>query len=259
MSTTVPAGPESVFTHGAPALKFGPGASDEIGFDLAQHGVRRVLVITDTGVAATGAPHRIAERMTQFGIAAHVFDGVHVEPTDVSLQQAIDHATASGQWDAFVAVGGGSSIDTAKAVNLLSTNPGELMDYTNAPVGKALTPVSPLKPPVAVPTTGTGSEPERHIRAAEILAPQTERPNHPAEHLPTAIEQLTRDIGIPNGIAGVGYYKGAMKRQRLLSTAPRRHRGRHRRHLRPLAAAVMRGGRRWPSMNSPARPATTSR
>ncbi|MEV2215786.1 iron-containing alcohol dehydrogenase [Streptomyces sp. NPDC050997] len=97
MSTTVPARPESVFTYGAPALKFGPGGSDEIGFGLSQHGARRVLVITDAGVTATGAPHRIAERMSAFGIEAHVFEGVHVEPTDVSLRQAVDHAPASGR------------------------------------------------------------------------------------------------------------------------------------------------------------------
>ncbi|GHH84683.1 alcohol dehydrogenase [Streptomyces sulfonofaciens] len=411
MHSSVPTGCESVFTYGAPALKFGPGASDEIGFDLAQHGVRRVLVITDSGVAATGAPHRIAERMTPFGMEARVFDGVHVEPTDASLRQAVDHALASGPWDAFVAVGGGSSIDTAKAVNLLTTNPGELLDYINAPVGRARVPVHPLKPLVAVPTTtGTGSEstavcvldvldlkvktgisharlrptlavidpeltftqpsgvtaaagmdilchalesytarpydayprkrpeqrvpycganpisdawseralgllaqsfrtavrdgddpearfdmalaatfaglgfgnagvhiphanaypiagrvkdfhpagypahepmvphgmavsltapeafrftftaqPERHIRAAELLAPRMAPAVAPAERLPTAVEQLMREVGMPNGIGGVGYgrgdipalVEGAMKQQRLLSTAPR--------------------------------------
>jgi len=90
---------------------------------------------------------------------AHVFDGTHIEPTDKSLQRAIDYARDSGPWDAFVAVGGGSSIDTAKAINLLTTNAGELMDYINVPVGKGLAPTHPLKPLIAVPTTtGTGSE-----------------------------------------------------------------------------------------------------
>ena len=68
MSGTFPADPESVFTYGAPQLKFGVGAADEIGFDLSQYGVRRVLVVTDAGVAATGAPQRIADQMGQFGI-----------------------------------------------------------------------------------------------------------------------------------------------------------------------------------------------
>jgi alcohol dehydrogenase class IV len=127
---------EEVFTYGAPNLKFGPGASDEIGFDLhSNYGSKRVLVVTDKGIAATGTPQKVADQMSTYGVEAHVFDGVHVEPTDVSLQQAVDWARENGPWDAFVAVGGGSSIDTAKAINLMTTNPGELMDYINAPVG----------------------------------------------------------------------------------------------------------------------------
>ena len=165
-----PADPESVFTYGAPYLKFGRGSSDEIGYDLSQTGARRVLVITDPGVAATGHPQRVADQMTQFGIEAQVFDGSHVEPTDESLEAAIAHARDTGPWDAFVAVGGGSSIDTAKAVNLLTTNPGELMDYINKPVGEGRAPVQPLKPLIAVPTTtGTGSE-STTICVLDVLA-----------------------------------------------------------------------------------------
>jgi alcohol dehydrogenase class IV len=155
--TTAPA--ETVFTYGAPTLKFGDGAADEIGYDLAQLGARRALVITDAGVAATGLPQRVAEQMACFDVAAEVFDGVRIEPTDASMQAAIDWARVHGPWDAFVAVGGGSSIDTAKAVNLLLTNPGELLDYINAPVGAGRAPANALHPLVAVPTTtGTGSE-----------------------------------------------------------------------------------------------------
>ena len=161
---------EGVFTYGAPSLKFGPGAAEEIGFDLAQLGARRVLVVTDRGVAATGSPQRVADAMAAYGIEAHVWDGVHVEPTDVSLQEAVDAARASGPWDAYVAVGGGSSIDTAKAVDLLTTNPGELLDYVNKPVGGGQAPTRPLKPLVAVPTTtGTGSE-STTICVMDVLA-----------------------------------------------------------------------------------------
>jgi hydroxyacid-oxoacid transhydrogenase len=170
VTTSSPANPETVFTYGSPTLKFGLGASDELGVDLRQYGANRVLMVTDPGVAATGAPQRIAERLAQEGIDARVFDGVHVEPTDVSLRQAVDHARATGPWDAFVAVGGGSSIDTAKAVNLLTTNPGELMDYVNAPIGGAKAPTEPLKPLVAVPTTtGTGAE-STTICVLDVLA-----------------------------------------------------------------------------------------
>jgi hydroxyacid-oxoacid transhydrogenase len=154
-----PASPESLFTYGAPLLKFGRGAADEIGYDLSLTGAKRVLVVTDPGVAATGTPQRVAAQMRQFGIEAHVFAGSRVEPTDESLLQAVDYARATGPWDGYVAVGGGSSIDTAKAIDLLMTNPGQLMDYINAPVGAGMAPVSPLKPLIAVPTTtGTGSE-----------------------------------------------------------------------------------------------------
>ncbi|WP_328605948.1 iron-containing alcohol dehydrogenase [Amycolatopsis sp. NBC_00345] len=150
---------ETVFTYGAPALKYGTGASEEIGYDLTVYGARRVLVVTDPVVAATGWPARIAEGIAGYGIEAEVFDGVHVEPTDVSMQKAVDFARGTGPYDAFVAVGGGSSIDTAKAANLLTSNDGELMDYVNVPVGGGRAPAHPLKPLVAVPTTtGTGAE-----------------------------------------------------------------------------------------------------
>jgi len=402
---------ETVFTYGAPQLKFGEGAADEIGFDLAQLGARRALVVTDPGVAATGGPQRIADAMKTYGVEAEVFDGVHVEPTDASMRAAVEHARAHGPYDAYVAVGGGSSIDTAKAINLLTTNDGDLSEYLNPPVGAGRAPERPLLPLVAVPTTtGTGAEsttvcvldvlelkvktgishprlrpalavvdpiltmsqpsgvtassgmdivchalesytarpfdsyerkspeqrvpycganpvsdmwaerslallaksfrtavrdgdnkqaradmalaatfaglgfgnagvhiphanaypiagqvksfrpegypdaepmvphgmsvsltapeafrftyqarPERHVHAAELLAPDLDRPNDPAEHLPRALLNLMHDIGIPDGIGGVGYtegdvpalVEGAMKQERLLATSPR--------------------------------------
>ncbi|WP_279581815.1 hydroxyacid-oxoacid transhydrogenase [Fodinicola feengrottensis] len=152
--------PESVFTYGAPRLKFGSGAADEIGYDLSLTGAKRVLIVTDAGVAASGSPQRVAERMKEFGIEAVIYHQVHIEPTDASLEEAVAYGRDLGPWDAFVAVGGGSSIDTAKAINLLTTNPGTLLDYVNVPVGQGKAPTQPLMPLVAVPTTttGTGSE-----------------------------------------------------------------------------------------------------
>jgi hydroxyacid-oxoacid transhydrogenase len=165
---------ETVFTYAAPALKFGPGSSGEVGHDLATFGARRVLLVTDPGVMATGHPTRIAEQIWQHGIETVIFDGARVEPTDESMDEAVDFArdaeSTGRRFDAVVAVGGGSSIDTAKAVNLLLTNPGELMDYVNAPVGKAQPPVNPLLPLVAIPTTtGTGSE-STTICVLDVLA-----------------------------------------------------------------------------------------
>lgn len=163
-------GSETIFTYGAPGLKFGVGASEEIGYDLSLYGVRRVLVLTDPGVAATGHPDRVADQIRGFGIEAEVFADVAVEPTDASFEAAIAYGRSNGPWDAFVAVGGGSTIDTAKAVNLLTSNDGELMDYVNAPVGRARAPKNPLKPLVAVPTTtGTGAE-STTICVLDVLA-----------------------------------------------------------------------------------------
>jgi hydroxyacid-oxoacid transhydrogenase len=150
---------ETVFTYASPALKFGPGAAEELGHDLRQLGAARVLLVTDAGVRAAGHPGRIAERLRADGLVVTTYDGVHVEPSDESMRAAVAFARDKGPFDAVLAVGGGSSIDTAKAVNLLTTNDGDLEDYLNAPVGRARSPEQPLLPLVAVPTTtGTGSE-----------------------------------------------------------------------------------------------------
>src|SRR4051794_28128437 len=149
---------ETIFTWGATPLKFGAGAVDEIGWDLAQMGAERVLIVTDPGIAATGAPERVAEAAKAGGLTVAIYDQVHVEPTDVSIRAALEFARQS-TWDGFVAVGGGSSIDTAKAVNLMTTWPADLFDYVNKPIGQGKAPEGPLKPLIAVPTTaGTGAE-----------------------------------------------------------------------------------------------------
>jgi hydroxyacid-oxoacid transhydrogenase len=201
MTATFPGGSETVFTYGAPLLKFGTGASDEIGYDLSQYGARRVLVVTDPGIAATGLPARVADQMKRFDIEAHVYDGVHVEPTDASLQQAIDHAEANGPWDAYVAVGGGSSIDTAKAVNLLTTNPGQLMDYVNTPVGEGRAPSKPLNPLVAVPTTtGTGAE-STTICVLDVLAQKVKTGiSHPRLRPTLAVVDPALTVTQPSGV-----------------------------------------------------------
>src|ERR687888_220060 len=124
---------ETVFVMEMSPIKFGLGATDEIAHDVKRFGLGKVLIVTDRNVA-------------------------EVEPTDRSMEEAAAYAREK-DFDGLIAVGGGSSIDTCKAVNLLTTYPAPILDYINKPVGKGVPVPGPLKPLIAVPTTaGTGSE-----------------------------------------------------------------------------------------------------
>jgi hydroxyacid-oxoacid transhydrogenase len=149
---------ERVFTLEATPVKFGPGASDDAGWELKRLGVRRVLLVTDPGVAALGHPERIGRLIEAEGIEVVLYDRSRVEPTIDSFQDAADFALEH-EVDGFVSVGGGSSMDTAKVADLICTHPAPVMDYVNPPIGAGRKPPGPLKPHLAIPTTsGTGSE-----------------------------------------------------------------------------------------------------
>jgi hydroxyacid-oxoacid transhydrogenase len=142
----------------ASRIRFGPGVTREIGQDLAGLGARRVLVFTDPYLAKLAPVAAVLTALGEQKIPYKLFDRVRVEPTDESFQEAIDFAT-SQEFDAIVAVGGGSTIDTAKAANLYATHPAPLLTYVNPPIGEGKPVPGPLRPLIAVPTTaGTGSE-----------------------------------------------------------------------------------------------------
>jgi hydroxyacid-oxoacid transhydrogenase len=147
------------FEMAAAAVRFGAGVTREVGADLADLGVTRALVISDPIVSRLPPVQTVIESLEASGIRFKLFDRVRVEPTDESFLEAIAFATAN-PCDAFVAVGGGSAIDTAKAANLYTTYPpADFLDYVNPPIGKGLPVPGPLKPLIAIPTTaGTGSE-----------------------------------------------------------------------------------------------------
>jgi hydroxyacid-oxoacid transhydrogenase len=151
-------GNETIFTMEATPLKYGPGAAEEAGWEVKRLGVGRVMLVSDPGVVAAGITPRVQELIEGEGIEVEVWDRSRVEPTADSLQAAANFAV-EGEFDGFVAVGGGTSIDTAKVAALIATHGGEIMDYVNAPVGGGKKPPSSLKPLLAVPTTaGTGAE-----------------------------------------------------------------------------------------------------
>ena len=149
---------EIAFEMAASSVRFGAGVTREVGMDLADLGIRHALVITDPLLGTCSRPDgaRIAGAN---GIAYTLYDRVRVEPSDESFQDAINFARQC-DYGAILAVGGGSTIDTAKAVNLYTTYPPEdFLDYVNPPIGKGLPVPGPLKPLIAIPTTaGTGSE-----------------------------------------------------------------------------------------------------
>jgi hydroxyacid-oxoacid transhydrogenase len=150
---------ETAFEMAASGIRFGAGVTREVGMDLAEIGSRNVLVITDPVLRNLRPVEIVLESLEENSVPFTVYDRVRVEPTDESFQDAIEFALQSS-YDAFVAVGGGSSIDTAKAVNLYTTYPpADFLDYVNAPIGRGLPVPGPLKPLIAIPTTaGTGSE-----------------------------------------------------------------------------------------------------
>lgn len=152
------AGRETVFTLEATPVKFGPGAVADAGWELKRLGVRRVLLVTDPGVAALGYADRVEALAVAEGIEVVRFDDSRVEPALDSFQLAADTAVEHDV-DGFLSIGGGSAIDTAKVANLVASHPAPVMDYVNAPVGGGRKPPSPLMPHLAIPTTsGTGSE-----------------------------------------------------------------------------------------------------
>ncbi len=141
------------------SVRYGAGVTREVGMDLADRGVRHALIVTDPVVATLPPARAVVDSLEANGVKWAMYDRVRVEPTDESWLHAIDFARGQ-TFEALVAVGGGSSIDTAKAVNLYTTHPpADFFDYVNKPIGKGLAVPGPLKPLYAVPTTaGTGSE-----------------------------------------------------------------------------------------------------
>jgi hydroxyacid-oxoacid transhydrogenase len=150
---------EIAFEMASSGVRFGPGVTREVGMDLADLGIRSALVITDPTLRRLRPVETALESLEANGIAYKLYDRVRVEPSDESFLDAIAFA-GQCEYGAIVAVGGGSTIDTAKAVNLYTTYPPEdFLDYVNPPIGKGLPVPGPLKPLIAIPTTaGTGSE-----------------------------------------------------------------------------------------------------
>ncbi len=147
---------EGCFSIDPSSVVFGRGALAELGDHAA--GLRRVLLVTDPSLVRHGHVDVAVRSLRAAGVDVVVFDEVAIEPTDASFIGASE-AARDGGFDGYVSLGGGSSIDTAKAAALYATYPAPLEAYVNAPLGEGRPVPGPLPPHIACPTTcGTGSE-----------------------------------------------------------------------------------------------------
>ena len=139
-------------------IRFGAGVTREVGMDLKDMNLSKVMVIVDPGLKDLPPVTVALQSLEDEQVSFFLFDRVRIEPTDESIKEAIA-AAQEQDYDGFLAIGGGSTIDTAKAANLYSTYPADFLDYVNAPLGEGRAVPGMLKPHIACPTTsGTGSE-----------------------------------------------------------------------------------------------------
>jgi len=151
---------DNVFCLRFVPVKFGLGAVTEIGYDLKEFNAKKVLIITDSFLyKQTKVVDQVIEYIKHANIEVDVWDGVEPEPSEESIIEGIKYASGKG-FDAYIGLGGGSSLDTAKLINLYTTHPtNDFRDYFAPPIGKGKPIPGPIRPLIAVPTTaGTGSE-----------------------------------------------------------------------------------------------------
>ncbi|MGA8259772.1 MAG: hydroxyacid-oxoacid transhydrogenase [Arenicellales bacterium] len=149
---------DAIFTINIPYVKFGIGATRDVGYEAGRLGVTRALVAIDPNLQHADMTRIVLDSLRDQGIDVEIMTEVRIEPEDTAIIEA-SRAIKDKKIDGFLSLGGGSTIDTAKILNLLYRHPAELTDYINKPIGKGIAPPGPLLPHIAIPTTaGTGSE-----------------------------------------------------------------------------------------------------
>ena len=178
-------------------VELGSGAVQKLASACQEHGIRRPLIVTDKGVRAAGIVDKALAAMAAVGTLEHVavYDGTPSNPTEAAAREACALAAAE-RCDGLIAVGGGSSIDCAKAVAILATHDGPLKRYATIEGGSPL--ITPrVWPLIAVPTTaGTGSE---VARGAIVIVEDGRKLGFHAWHLMPKVAVLDPELtlGLP--------------------------------------------------------------
>src|SRR3982751_3684087 len=120
---------------------FATGALDQLGAIARAEGATRVMLVTDPGIRDAGHEERAVRSLYQAGLVVRVYDEVEENPTTTVVYKGLRIAR-DFKPDFFIGLGGGSSMDCAKGINLLLTNGGHMQDYWG--VNKAAQPLLPL-------------------------------------------------------------------------------------------------------------------
>lgn len=148
---------------------FGAGALAELNTEICRFGMRRPLLVTDSGVARAGHVERV--KSAAGNVALAIFEGVSPNPTEANILDGLEHYRLEN-CDGIIALGGGSPLDAAKVIRLAATHPLPLEQYDDQRAGSSLI-NNNLPPLIAIPTTsGTGSEVGR---SAVIVLKATDR------------------------------------------------------------------------------------
>ncbi|MEH7652683.1 iron-containing alcohol dehydrogenase [Bacillus safensis] len=134
-------------------VECGNGISNKTGEMISELGINRVLIVTDKGIRSANLLDGIEKSLQAVNLEYEIYDEIEPNPSDDTIHKGTNYLKQHKS-EAVLAVGGGSSIDTAKGIAAMATNPGHIFDYEG--VGKITIPPLPI---IAIPTTsGTGSE-----------------------------------------------------------------------------------------------------
>lgn len=182
-------------------LVFGSGAIDRIGALAREMGFSRSLLVSDRGLEEAGHVDHALRLLRATGVEVEVFDEFEVNPDAAMVERGVRFARA---WrpDSVIGLGGGSSLDCAKGINLLLTNGGAMADYRGYGHAHA-----PLLPMLAVPTTaGTGSEAQSYAVIADAETHMKMACGDPKLAFRTAILDPDLTFSQPAAVTAAGGY-----------------------------------------------------